>query len=114
VIGAHDWWPGLPLGLALAWLTWDGRRIGNVVLIAALWWWLGAVPALVALAMAAAHLVEVRFERNQLLYRTGVRLTEAQHRRHIRLGSRRAAAVVTRQVSFRRRRRLALEGAGAR
>jgi hypothetical protein len=112
VVLSHDWWPGIPLGITLFYLTWTGHIIGNVVLTGLLWLWLGPEVAATALAMTLADLLLSRSERRNALNRTGLQVTTMQWRRHVRLRSARQARPVTAMVAWRRRRRIALADGG--
>jgi len=57
--------------------------------------------------------LQFRSERRNAFYRTGLVVTTAQWRRHIRLGSANLARPVSAMVALRRRRRLAAAGSGA-
>jgi hypothetical protein len=110
VVVTDDWWPGIAVGLVLAYLTWTGLVVGNVVVTVALWLWLGPVVGAIALAMTLVDLLQLRSERRNAFYRTGLAVTTGQWRRHIRLGSANLARLVTATVALRRQRRLAAAG----
>jgi hypothetical protein len=113
VVVTHDWWPGIALGLVLTYLVWTGHVVANVLVTVLLGLWLGPVVGAIALGMTILDLLQFRSERRNAFYRTGLAVTAAQWRRHIRLGSSNLARLVTVTVALRRRRRLAMAGSGA-
>lgn len=115
VVVEHDWWPGIPVALMLIWVTWSGLLVGDLMLSAVLWFWLGPWYAALAAAMALADHLLSWSERRNAFNRTGMRLTRKEWRRHIRLRTARQAGPVTAVVLWRRRRRLtpAMEGGNA-
>jgi hypothetical protein len=96
---------GIVLGLVLIYLAWHGHWAGNLLVVAVMPWWAGLAATAVAVAAAAVdHLLTVS-ERHNALDRTGMALTWAQWRRHIRLGSATQARPVTGIIKARRLRR---------
>lgn len=113
VVVTHDWWPGIVVGLVLTYLVWTGHVVSNVLVTVLLGFWLGPVVGAIALGMTILDLLQFRSERRNAFYRTGLAVTTAQWRRHIRLGSSNLARLVTVTVALRRQRRLATAGRGA-
>lgn len=104
----HDnWWPDIVIVLVLIYLTWTGSRVGNLVLIAACWFWAGSGAAAVALAMSLVGIVFTRSEQINALHRTGYALSMVQWRRHLRLRYARQSPPLTRKIRWRREHRLA-------
>jgi hypothetical protein len=112
VVVTHDWWHGIALGLVLTYLVWTGHVVGNVLVTVLLCFWLGPAVGAIALAMTIVDLLQFRSERRNAFNRTGLAVTTAQWRRHIRLGSSNLARLVTVTVALRRQRRLATARSG--
>jgi hypothetical protein len=106
-IGRHlvtmdDWWPGSLIAFTLFYVVWTGNLVANLLATVMLFFWAGGDTAALAAAMTAVDLLMSRSERRNALYRTGIELTNAEWRRHLRLRYQRQSGVVTGVIRIRR------------
>ena len=101
-VHTHHWWL-----LSFIYIVWTGHPVVTLVAAAALWWAADSVTALTALVLAVVDLVMARTEIRTAMFRTGIRLTIRDLRRHVRLRSARQGVIVTKVVEWHRARRLA-------
>lgn len=106
VVVTHDWWPGIAIAIVLFHLTWNGHLVGNLVLTGVLWFWADAVTAVLAVAMTVVDVLLTRSETRNALHRTGIDLSMAQWRRHLRIRYPRQTRIVTAMIQRRRGRRM--------